>query len=96
MIGASSDAEVIRCAIERFDPDAINSEDRRQVEQTVAALRDQIDELKARIDDTLARVAKARDKMNNPSWVAEVRERARAEAQRDPALTAGIASLFGA
>ncbi len=94
IIGASSDAEVIRRAIDHFDPDAIGGEDRQKVEQTAAALCDQIDELKTRIDDTLARTAQTRDELNDSAWIEAVRARARTEAKHDPALIAGVAALL--
>lgn len=92
----SSDAEVIRRAIDSYDPDELSVSERAQVEATAADLLGRIEELNQNIESTLARATQAREKLNDPAWIERIREHTRREAAADPALVAGVADLIGA
>lgn len=91
-----SDAEVIRRAIDSFDPDELNVSEREQVESTAADLLGRIEDLNKNIELTLERATRAREQINDPAWIEGIRERTRREAAADPALVSGVAHLIGA
>ncbi|WP_111748856.1 hypothetical protein [Salinisphaera orenii] len=92
----SSDAEVIRRAIDSYDPDELSVSEREQVEATAADLLTRIENLNQNIEHTLERATQAREKLNDPAWIEAIRERTRREAAADPALVAGVADLIEA
>jgi hypothetical protein len=95
-LGVSSDAEVIRRAIDTFDADALGREERDLVEATAADLRRGIERLNERIADTLERTREARERLNDPGWIESIRERTRREVEADPALVGAVAQMIGA
>ena len=96
LTGATSDAEVIRRAIDTFDSDALDNEDQQLVDQAARELIVQVEALHTAIDETLERSARTRRQINDPAWIETIRERTRREAESDPVLIAGVASLIGA
>lgn len=95
-LGLGSDAQVIRYAIESFDTDALEPAEREMVEATANELRSRIETLSTNIEATIERAQKARAQLHDPSWVEEVRQQTRREAETDPALVDGVVSLIGA
>jgi hypothetical protein len=94
--GVESDAEVIRLAIEAFDPEAPSNANAEQAAELAEAMLEQIKALEVRIDETLEKMSAERDHVNDPAWEKSIRERTRAEAAQKPSLVAGAAALLGA
>ncbi|HLQ86036.1 MAG TPA: hypothetical protein VK110_07785 [Salinisphaeraceae bacterium] len=95
-LNLDSEAEVVRRAIEMFDPDALAASERELVEAVARDLLARIHTLNANVEATLARARAARERMADPEWHARVRERTRREAAADPALVPAVATLVGA
>ena len=95
-LGLSSDAELIRRAIDTFDSDALNASEQEIVEATAADLLRQIEDLNTKIEGTLERATKARKQLTDPAWIERIRERTRRQAAEDPALISGVAHLIQA
>ena len=91
-----SDAEVIRRAIDTFDPDALDATERQLVEATAEDLRIRIETLNRDIAKTIERAEAARAQLNDPAWIESIRERTRQEAAAYPSLIYGVADLIGA
>lgn len=94
-LGASSDAEVIRRAIDTFDTAALGREERDLVEAMAEDLRHGVARLNERIADTLDRTREARERLNDPEWIESIRERTRREAEADPTLVSAVAQMIG-
>lgn len=95
-LGLGSDAEVIRRAIDTFDPDALDTKERELVEATAEDLRIRIERLNLDIAETIERAEATRDQLNDPTWIESIRERTRQEAAANPSLIYGVADLIGA
>lgn len=93
-LGLGSDAEVIRRAIDTFDTDALDSNQRDMVETTVAELLSRIEQLNKRIDETIEQTRIARERLADPQWIESVRERTRRETEADPDLVAGVTEIM--
>lgn len=91
-----SDAELIRRAIDTFDPEALDTSDRELVEATADDLAESIQALNSKIEATLEHAKSTRERISDPVWIEHIRERTRREAASNPALVAGVAKLIGA
>ncbi len=95
-LGLGSDAELIRRAIDTFDPDSLDATERQLVEETAEDLRMRLEALNQNIEKTLQRAEAARAQLSDPVWIESIRERARREAAANPSLVSGVADLIGA
>ncbi len=93
-LGLRSDAELIRRAVDTFDPDALSASEREMVEATAVDLLKRIEDLNTKIESTLEQATRARKELNDPVWIERIRERTRREAEEDPSLVTAVAHMI--